>query len=171
METKSKKSKEFRLTVLLNILLLLQEFVISSRSDCTEPLQDVFYDILTCEAPELEKEVKEANSDTEMIENLLRIYKNLMNAISFDDWIESSEIVSDIVLQNEAGVEYWPTGSTGAPSNMQMLLAHHQALCCEALKVSLTCLSFCLHFNLFSGHQVSFRNRSDANDAGYCSEV
>ena len=171
METKSKDSKEFRLTVLLNVLLLLQEFVNSTRSYCTEPLQDVFHDILTCEAPELEKEVKETISNTEMIENLLRIYKNLMGAISFDDWIESSEIVSEIVLQNEVGVEYWPTGSTGAPSNMQMLLAHHQALCCEALKVSLTYLSFCLHYDLFSGYQVSFRSRSYSNDAGYCSEV
>ena len=60
-----------------------------------------------------------------------------MNEISFDDWIEASEMVCDTVLHNVAGagVVYWPGTDSAAPSNMQMLLAHHQALCCHAFKV------------------------------------
>ena len=141
LDKRSGKSKEFLFTALLNVLLLMQEFVSSRTSDCnsnSEHLQDVFHDILYCEVPDLEKEVKEVNSNnTEMIENLLIFYKKLMTEISFDDWIESSDMNCDIVLQNDAGVEYWPVADSAAPSNMQMLIAHHQALCCQAFEVNL----------------------------------
>lgn len=138
MDGEQGKTKEFRLTALLNVLLLLQEFVVPRpywSKPTTDQQQDVFHDLLCCEgAPDLEKE---AFSKIDLIENLLIFYKKLMNEISFDDWIEASEMVCDTVLHNVAGagVEYWPGTDSAAPSNMQMLLAHHQALCCHAFKV------------------------------------
>ena len=58
----------------------------------------------------------------------------LMGSISFDDWIESGEVGSDLVLRSSAEVVYWPA-ETAAPTNMQRLIAHFQALCCDALEV------------------------------------
>ena len=57
-----------------------------------------------------------------------------MSSISFDDWIESGEVGSELVLQSSAEVTYWPE-ETAAPTTMQRLIAHFQALCCDALEV------------------------------------
>ena len=83
---------------------------------------------------EIDKKLDDDTYRGNNIEKLLNVFKMLMSSISFDDWIESGEVGSELVLRSCAEVIYWPT-ETPAPTTMQRLIAHFQALCCDALEV------------------------------------
>jgi len=135
LETSHKTA--LKLSAVLNCLILLNEMLISNSSK-KETSQDVYQDILFCGVSnvnliEYSAEDKKCAEHVLCIENLLTLYKDLMNEITIQEWMDGSDISTEKLLSNTSGVEYWPT-DTAAPSNIQMLIAHTQALCCERLK-------------------------------------
>ena len=129
------KNLNIKLTTLLNLLKILLQV---TNKATTSSMDDTFQQLLFSDFP---GDSSPTGNDTKLddtylgsIEKLLNVFKLLMSSISFDDWIESSEVGSELVLRSSAELSYWPA-ETAAPSNMQRLLAHYQALCCEALEV------------------------------------
>ena len=128
------KKQELKLTTLLNLLKILLQFTSQETLSVDETFRQLLFSDLPADSSPNYIDKKQDDTYHRNFEKVLNVFKILMSSISFDDWIESGELGSELVLQNCAEVRYWPA-DTAAPSNMQRLIAHYQALCCEALEV------------------------------------
>ena len=128
------KKQELKLTTLLNLLKILLQFTSQETLSVDETFRQLLFSDLPADSPPNYIDKKQDDTYHRNFEKVLNVFKILMSSISFDDWIESGELGSELVLQSCAEVSYWPADSA-APSNMQRLIAHYQALCCEALEV------------------------------------
>lgn len=140
----SRSAVDLNLSSLLYLTTMLHSFMrpgnreagpVQFSLDNSSPYQDILF----CDLPDKEA-IEEFNNETnevdgQLVDLLMELYKAAMNQISFDVWLSGAEISSEKVLNNAAGVEFWPAESA-APSNMQMLIAHHQAVCCDIIKVN-----------------------------------
>ena len=133
----TKSSVDLSLSSLLCLLKLLHNFMRPAqfKLDKSNPYQDILF----CDISEKETigkfNTKTNEVDGQLVDSVIKLYEVIMNQISFDDWLSGAEISSEKVLNNAAGLEFWPEDSA-APSNMQMLIAHHQAICCDIIKVN-----------------------------------
>lgn len=128
------KKPELKLTTLLNLLKILRQFTSQETLSVDETFRQLLFSDLPADSSSNDIDKKQDDAYQRNFEKLLNAFKILMSSISFDDWIESGEVSSELVLQSSAEVSYWPA-ETAAPSNMQRLIAHHQALCSDALEV------------------------------------
>ena len=136
---------ELKITLLLNLLKIILQFTNQETLSMDQSFQQLLFSDFPGDSTliDIDRKVDDQHFYLDNIEQLLNVFKMIMSAISFDEWIESSEVASNLVLQMSAEVRYWPV-ETAAPSNMQRLIAHHQALCCEALEVRLEIRNACL---------------------------
>ena len=125
---------ELKLTTLLNLLKILLQFTSQETLSVDEPFRQLLFSDFPVDNTSIPIDKKLDDTYQGNIEKLLNVFKILMSSISFDDWIESGEVSSELVLRSSLEVSYW-TADTAAPSNMQRLIAHYQALCCDALEV------------------------------------
>ena len=136
---------ELKITILLNLLKIILQFTNQETLSMDQSFQQLLFSDFPGDSTliDIDRKVDDQHFYLDNIEQLLNVFKMIMSAISFDEWIGSSEVASNLVLQISAEVRYWPV-ETAAPSNMQRLIAHHQALCCEALEVRLEIRNACL---------------------------
>ena len=128
------KNLKLKLTTLLNLLKILLQFTSQKTLSVDEPFRQLLFSDFPIDSTSIPIDKKLDDTYQGTIEKLLNVFKILMSSISFDDWIESGEVSSELVLRSSSEVSYW-TAETAAPSNMQRLIAHYQALCCDALEV------------------------------------
>ena len=128
LQLEVKSNINLKLTVIVNLLVLLRKFMNSSDR---KVLSDDHQSLLYCDMTDTT--VPDTSVDLRPLLLLLSLYKELMVELTVEDWLESVEVKSSVVLESSLAEQIWPE-ECPPPSNMQMLISHLQHDCRHLMK-------------------------------------
>ena len=128
LQLEVKSNINLKLTVIVNLLVLIRKFMNSSDR---KVLSDDHQSLLYCDMTDTT--VPNTSVDLRPLLLLLSLYKELMVELTVEDWLESVEVKSSVVLESSLAEQIWPDESP-PPSNMQMLISHLQHDCRHLMK-------------------------------------
>ena len=133
---------ESKIVSQLCVLMLIENCLKHKRYSQDDGDLASLHDIMICDCSDPDDVIKQFNHqtsddlDSAVVERLMNLNKVLMNKLTIDDWLETAEMSCSKLMKTtaKAGVSLW--SDTMIPSNLQMMISHHQFTAHDIIKVN-----------------------------------